>query len=219
MDLTTIKNKILDALFPESPCCILCDRDAYLDERGLCSCCADLIRPAPTLPLLAPLDGLCAGLIFDEVVQDAIHRLKYQGGRYLAPRLIQFMHIPHEWKPDSILAVPLHPKRQRRRGYNQSELLARALAQRTGIPYLANALERVKDTKTQTRLPFSQRRQNVHHAFQATGDLSGRRILLIDDVTTTGSTLQDCARGLKAAGAAQVFALCACATPPPSVQK
>ena len=107
--------------------------------------------------------------------------------------------------------MPLHPDRQRQRGYNQSILLARALAEAlpgSGLTVNETALRRVRATASQTKLDRYQRKQNVAGAFAcADGAVAGRRVLLIDDVCTTGATLEACAVACRQAGAASVWAL------------
>jgi ComF family protein len=107
---------------------------------------------------------------------------------------------------DAIVPVPLHPSRQRARGYNQAELLAQELSKWLKKPVAPRALDRIKDTPSQTGLTPAQRIENVRGAFAARAKLDLGRILLVDDVCTTGATLNACARTLKRAGADQVVA-------------
>jgi ComF family protein len=114
------------------------------------------------------------------------------------------------WSPpvDAIVPVPLHGSRRRSRGYNQSELLARELAHLSGLPLERDVLRRVRNTRPQTEQPdAASRRLNVAGAFGPGKAPPSGSILLIDDVTTTGSTLEACARVLLANGAAHVYAL------------
>ena len=105
-----------------------------------------------------------------------------------------------------IAPVPLHGRRERERGYNQSSLLAREVSRRAGIG-LAHALRRTRDTPTQTAMSIEERRRNVDGAFECAGDVRGQRALLVDDVVTTGATMSACAATLKAAGATKVWGL------------
>ena len=105
------------------------------------------------------------------------------------------------------MPVPLHPRRMRSRGYNQSELLARSLARETGLDLDVSSLSRVKNSGPQVGGNRELRRSNVEGSFQCGVDLTGRRIILLDDVTTTGSTLSACASELKGAGASSVWGL------------
>ena len=108
--------------------------------------------------------------------------------------------------PDVIAPVPLHGRRERERGYNQSSLLAREVSRRAGIGS-AQALRRTRDTPSQTAMSIEERRRNVDGAFECAGDVRGRRVLLVDDVVTTGATMSACAATLKAAGATRVWGL------------
>jgi ComF family protein len=112
-------------------------------------------------------------------------------------------------KVDAILPVPLHRLRLAERGFNQAVDLARPLARVRGVPLLYNALDRVRHTAPQFGLSVPQRRENIRGAFQVPRPhrVKGRRILLVDDIITTGATVAECAKVLKKAGAAQVAVL------------
>lgn len=148
--------------------------------------------------------------IFDPHNRELIHRLKYYGdepaGRFLGSelgKLVAGFDSSPTW--DAIVPVPLHWTRKWSRGFNQSLILARSVSQSTGRPVLS-ALQRTKRTKDQTHLSREERLANVHDAFRVTKDISGKKLLLLDDVTTTGATLEECRRVLAEAGAAQVAA-------------
>lgn len=145
------------------------------------------------------------------VVRELIHRFKYRGEFYLrhtlAGWLCEGLEDPRirEDPPDWIVPVPLYPAKRREREFNQAEALADLLGQRTGIP-VVNALRRVRNTSTQTRLDRQERMENLRNAFdlrQNTG-VRGLNLLLVDDVFTTGSTVNECARALRAGGAVSV---------------
>ena len=144
-------------------------------------------------------------------MQQAIFALKYRGIRAAAPELARLLagYIAERRTPgDVIVAAPLHRRRLRTRGYNQSELLARNLSKITGLPSAEGLLERVKDAPPQVEAATrAQRRANVEGSYEVTGDVDGRRVLLIDDVVTTGATMSSCAAALKGAGAASVWGL------------
>ena len=111
---------------------------------------------------------------------------------------------------DLVVPVPLHPARLRERGFNQAELLAKILAQKTNVP-LHRALERVRYTTTQTAFDRAERMENLRDAFRLRKKIAvrGLRVLLVDDILTTGSTLSECARVLRDAGAQSVYAVTA----------
>lgn len=146
------------------------------------------------------------------MLRDLIHLLKYGKVKTLADPLAELLSaaLPRDERFDALTPVPLHWRRQWQRGFNQSEALAGALSRRTGIPTI-RALRRVRPTAAQAGLSNAGRRRNVAAAFASRERsrelLAGKRILLIDDVMTTGSTAAACALALKRAGAARVALL------------
>ncbi len=144
------------------------------------------------------------------------HRFKYERALWLADDLAELAHgcLLARFEAaavDVVVPVPLFRTRARARGYNQAALLARGIARRLERPFAPQALARVRDTGTQTRLTAAARRLNVHGAFAvaAPGWVAGRTVLLIDDVMTTGATFHEAARALKTAGAWRVWAVAA----------
>lgn len=176
--------------------------------RGLCAECLAGLKPqvmshsALTREVRPHL--LCLGE-YRGVARRAVRALKYGGGRDLAGVLAERLAagVPPEWGPDALVAVPLYRARQWQRGYNQSEELARALARQLGRPYLP-ALSRIRPTAQQAKLHLHERGANVAGAFTARGPLPAR-LLLVDDVMTTASTLRACTVALREAGAETVF--------------
>jgi ComF family protein len=145
------------------------------------------------------------------IVRQIIHELKYGRQIHLRHLVARWLHAALDDERlcgrrfDVIVPVPLHPARQRERGFNQASLLAELLSARTSIP-VKPLLERTRYTTTQTALDRSERMENLHNAFRLrkNADVRGLRVLLVDDVLTTGSTLNECARVLKRAGALAV---------------
>jgi competence protein ComFC len=128
-------------------------------------------------------------------------------GEVLSGPLIQMLD-ESTWPLDLIIPVPLGVARLKERGYNQSGLIARPLARETGLRYSPRALARVRETRSQVGLSLDQRKENVRGAFQASSNLvAGKNVLIVDDVMTTGSTLEACAVALLQAGAMQVYGL------------
>ncbi|MCC7519549.1 MAG: ComF family protein [Verrucomicrobiae bacterium] len=155
-----------------------------------------------------------AAVRFRGVVRRAIHGLKYRNELFWIPALEAWFlegvahHLEGE-RVEIVVPVPLHPVRERQRGLNQAALLARALARARGLPFAPHVLERVRPTETQTCLDREERQRNLRAAFRARLPKTAavRRVLLVDDVLTTGSTLSECAATLRAAGAEAVLAL------------
>ncbi len=149
---------------------------------------------------------------FEGVIRRAIIELKYHNLRAIAPLLSASMaeRLRNEsFIPDLIVPVPLHPSRLRRRGYNQAALLARELGLLQKVEVSEGSLRRIREGDSQVRTHNAEaRRQNVAGAFACTdSSVSGKRILVVDDVCTTGATLEACASALRDAGAAEVWGL------------
>jgi len=145
---------------------------------------------------------------------EAIHQFKYAGRTHLAdslgPLLASFAKVRMETTLECLtIPVPLHPKRLREREFNQSLLLARHVASLLGTELDFLSLRRIRYTQPQTGLRSEERKRNVRKAFEITNQeaVKGRIVLLVDDVTTTGNTLNECARVLKRAGSKGVFGL------------
>jgi ComF family protein len=165
--------------------------------------CADCYRDPP------PLERVQAAFRHEGLARELVLDLKYRGHRHLAPVLGELLaaSAPRAVEGvDGLVPVPLHPQRRRERGFNQSELLAEELGRRLRLPLVASSLRRTRDTAQQTGLSPGERRANVRGAFAVEGRLDGQRLLLVDDVCTTGATLYACARALRGAGAAAVAA-------------
>jgi competence protein ComFC len=157
------------------------------------------------------LDCLRAPFLFEGVIRDAVHEFKYRNLRSLAPRLAGLLHryLASPLPGDVLVPVPIHPKKLRERAYNQSALVARELGRLCGLPVVKDCLVRRKFTPPQARSSgISERRDNVAGAFACRdGRLKGKEVILIDDVSTSGATMNACAGALKAAGAAAVRGL------------
>ena len=144
-------------------------------------------------------------------MRHAIHTFKYQGAAALAEPLgdaLASFWLAAPAPACAIAPVPLHPQRQRERGYNQSELLARRVGRKANLPVYPAALRRVRATAVQMTLGAAERKANVADAFRCDTDaLRGGAVLLIDDVCTTGATLDACAEALKETGVTAVYGL------------
>ena len=149
--------------------------------------------------------------VFDSPVQSALHTMKYRRnigmGGALARQMADFVRSL-QWEVDMLIPVPLSKKRLKERGYNQVALVARPLAYELGLSYVPSALQKIRETRSQVGLTASQRRENVSKAYQAKAGIVKRKsVLLMDDVATTGSTIQAAAEALLSAGAREVYAL------------
>jgi ComF family protein len=145
-------------------------------------------------------------------MRQAIHELKYHNLRAICSSLAEFLAAYLQVNPvpgEVLVPVPLYPRRLRERGYNQSSLLARELGRLTALPVVEDSLYRSKDGLPQAKTATAEdRRRNVTDAFSCRdGKLSGKHVLLVDDVCTSGATLEACAVALKAAGAVSVWGL------------
>ena len=199
------------------PLCEACWALLPTRSLALCPCSASGERRCPRCRRgLNPLGrGLSLGR-HEGPLRLLVHELKYRGKRVVAARLAeQFLaraDVRALLEPDCLLVpVPLHPRRRRQRGFNQSELMARELARRCGRRLVAEVLARRTDTSPQTGLSAAARRANLKDAFlvRRRGALAGRVVVLVDDVLTTGATARACAAALRAAGAREVRVLTA----------
>jgi ComF family protein len=161
----------------------------------------------------SPLDGLCACAFHAGPLRQAIHQLKYEDVRALAAPLGRLMSQrwaalqPEDHDIDVIVPVPLHPTRQRKRGYNQAALLARELGAEFRLPVVENVLVRIKATAPQVDLGAKERQANVRDAFQVVNsNLAGKQVLLVDDVCTTGATLEAAGSALRDGNASSIWA-------------
>lgn len=147
---------------------------------------------------------------YEGVLRRALHAFKFRGQTGLGPLLAELLFDVYLTGPpaatDLVVPVPLHPARERTRGFNQSVLLAKPLARRLGLPCLPRVLRRQRPTRPQVDLTGSLRRQNVRGAFDVASPTAvwERRVLLVDDVLTTGATVSECAQTLLRAGASAV---------------
>lgn len=233
--LRKIKEIFLHLLFPNM--CYACRRDLPLaKQEPLCALCLQKVQTVGLLyckrcgkPL--PDGGAhcyqCRGskarqfkckiirsaVVFGPQVRALVHAFKYADQSFLADFLADIMH--KHWadyselaEAELLLPVPLHPQKAKTRGYNQSALLAVALAEKLGVAVDLQALSRLRNTPSQTKLGREERLKNMSGAFECVKPeiVKGKTVLLIDDVATTGATLEGCAEGLKKAGAKKVMA-------------
>ncbi len=222
----------LDFVYP--PVCSTCERTLKRGEAFVCMRCWESFeRVPPTETVIQLIEGkFLAEEAVDKIdsvfmfeqdprVREAIHLLKYGGAEIIAVRFGIYIakKIVNDAKLsmcDAVAPVPLHPARKRERGYNQSELIAGSVGGVLGIRHFPGLLVRVRQTQTQTFFDADGRKKNVMGAFRIGKSLpfevAGKKILLIDDVITTGSTIRECASTLKNNGASEVYAASAAIT-------
>ena len=194
-------NSLLDLIFP--PSCAVCRTRS---EEALCSGCFSQVK------FLKPHLGVYVAAAYDGVVKDALHRFKFQRKKRLAGPLgvllVEYLTRNSELKLkeiDAIIPVPLHRQRERGRGFNQVELLARQVSRYFELPVVP-ALERIKNTKPQFELPKAARLINIKGAFRVTRQeaVYNKRVILLDDIYTTGATITECCLTLKSAGVRRI---------------
>jgi competence protein ComFC len=182
------------------PVCIVCGR--ALESPGICRNCQ---HNPPSFTARR------SWAFFSGPLRNAMHRLKYKRDVALADTLAQpliRLLASTDWMIDLVTAVPAGVARQVERGYNQAALLARPIALSHGLPLRLGALRKLRETRSQVGLSVRERMQNVENAFHAdVGSVHGKRVLLVDDVTTSGATVSACAQALSQSGAQQVFVL------------
>ncbi len=221
----------LDLLFPPvcggcgqpgARWCARCDAKAKRLAPPWCPSCG---MPSPGGEICSrcrehppALQAFRSWAFFDGPVRNALHRIKYRRDIALADALTLQMLKTYRahlaWQVDAVLPVPLSRQRLQERGYNQAALFALPLALALGTSYRPAALRRVRHTRSQVELSWEQRQENVAGAFiAAPDDVSGKTILLVDDVITTGATLNACASALRSAGARTVYAFSVARTP------
>lgn len=198
----------MELFFP--PHCVFCGR-IIAPGTKVCGTCAGIISPVNALRCMnLPGSGEnipCAVLYFyEDQVRDSMIRFKFQGEKrnadYYAEQLAKLIRSRMQtFSFDLVTAVPISRERKKKRGYNQSELIARKIAGELGVPY-EECLEKIYDNPEQHRLLRGERVKNVLEVYRAgTAETSGKKILLVDDIVTTGSTLSECTRILLNSGA------------------
>lgn len=215
-------------IFP--PRCAVCAEVLTTEEWDgfLCTVCAERVPylsagKCPFCGMETEENGFCraclrtfafssaCGVFAYQTVRKAIHLYKYDGGKRLSVGMGTLMaeYLKERQKltleqTDLLLSVPLHPKKEKRRGFDQTELLCLQIAAQTGLEYQKTVLQRTRDTVAQSRLSPEERKRNLKDAFAVAGDVRGKRILLVDDIFTTGTTCHECAKALLRAGAERV---------------
>lgn len=229
-------NSFLELVYPEKNTCFVCDMyDENIKDKYLCSDCEKSIKilePPLCLKCSKPMDYSesadickeCFSLerhfetskslyIYDGLIKKAIYSYKYYNKPYFyklfGNMLLDYMKSTNYTSFDFITSVPLHPSKMRKRGYNQSELLARHISKDLRIPYL-DALKRTKKTLKQSEQKKEERRKNLKGAFavkKADEKAINSQVLLVDDIYTTGSTVEECSKVLLDYGVSKVYVI------------
>lgn len=214
-NMKSLVEAVLGFLFPRRAVCLGCGSMAGFPQDWLCQDCRQALAMSWAGADLPPrgLDGAAYAYIYRGPAAKLVRALKYGGVSRLAPFMAGDMakayHAIEPTGADCVAWVPMHPKRRRTRGYNHAELLAREVAARLKLEPV-DALRAVRAVRQQARLDSAQRMENLRGVIEAHADLTGRRVLLIDDVRTTGATAHACADALRRAGAERVYLLCYC---------
>lgn len=230
LDFRSIFGKVTDWIYP--PSCVSCEKPGKLicDDclsklpavgKHFCSRCGKPLKPRHYCRLCGisefHFQAARAPYLYEGPVSAMIRKLKYHNAMDLAPILADLLADYWKevrWTADVIIPVPLSAGRQMQRGYNQSELIAKAFGKTVGIPCDTRALMKQRDTAQQARLNAEERHANLKGAFAAEPQLvTGKQILLLDDVMTTGSTFSECSDVLLRSGAQSVFCLSVATTP------
>lgn len=210
------------------PTCLACEHHLTLEKNNICSTCLASIRPITPedglyreklteLRSRGNVSGLASAFHFekDGTLQTLIHHLKYDDMPEIGVELGKFVgttlrSMLGDAAIGGLVPVPLHPAKERERGYNQSEFICKGISKVTGLKVFPHVLRRTRHTQTQTRLNAQERKENVADAFALDSRyarlVNGATFLIVDDIITTGATIDECARVLKENGAARVLA-------------
>jgi len=179
----------------EGPSCSICGLPTVSEYTGLCAEC---------LTKTPPFSRITCYSIYEGALKESIHLLKFNGVKRLAKPLGSLLAQLTSNDFDAVIPVPLHISRLREREFNQAALLGYHLSKTFKKPLLPDALRKIRQTELQTAVSGKERRANLRGAFSASGDMSGMRLLLVDDVITTGATVRECSSILKKNGAHEI---------------
>jgi len=213
----SICGAVIEEASPESILCHDCSRKLKARKGGFCGMCARIYALENRSTHLCfdcrrhsrPWQGISFFSVYQDLLKEIILRYKFSSDLGLGNVLADFLMEAASWHPlesiDFIIPVPLHPKRLRQRGFNQSLELSRILGLKTGLRVLKDTLVKTAHTPPQSSLERRQRLKSLKKVFEVRDDqLKNKRILLVDDIMTTGSTLDGCSRALLRAGASEV---------------
>ena len=222
--ITKFTSAILDFIFPR--CCISCNSKLELKQIFICDDCDSKIKLIDQNLLVDEykrkfsrdnyINDYSALYDFETEgsLQNMLHSLKYEKkfkvGILLGKSVGKILNVTIKtWHADFLIPIPLYHLKKAERGYNQAYYVCKGISEETGLKINSRVVKRVKNTTSQTTLTLEERKNNINNAFKirSAKDIKNRRIILVDDVITTGATISECAKILKANGAAKVFAL------------
>ena len=233
MKIKNLFKKVIDTIYPEKITCVFCGEEIFDEnEYSTCKNCEKTL-PRITGKICQkcgePINNMAnycencknskhlfeksrSAFVYQDKVSGGVLNLKFNNGKYYSKPFAHYLadlYKEHKYDCDLIIPVPIHISRLKERGYNQSELLAKELSEILNLQLDTQSLVKVKKTKNQAELDFKQRHSNLEKAFKVTSkkQICGKNILIIDDVYTTGSTISECSKELKKAGAKSVCAL------------
>ena len=208
-----LTDAVLEIIYPSRAKCLGCGDESGCEHPFLCEDCLGKLTPEYVTVRREAwrkrgISSVSFVYYYGQPIRGLIRAFKFSGVRMLAKYMADDLARLIDGKAyDMMIPIPLHPNRFHERGFNQAEVLARQIEERLHIPVNTKVLKRIRKTKQQARLSHEKRMRNLEKAFVAKSDVSGKRILLIDDVITTGNTICSCAEALKAAGAAEIHAV------------
>jgi len=185
--------------------CNICGKPLKYEHIALCPQCRDVKHS---------FDECRAAFIYDDIMRKSIYRYKYNGRReysaYYAQETVRLLgNKINQYNADALIPVPIHPGKERKRGFNQAYLLAKEISNLTNIPVLKNYVKRDKSTKIMRSLGAKERQNNLKKAFKIDGDVVKlTNAIIVDDIYTTGATMDAVAACLKDAGAVNVYGIC-----------
>lgn len=204
-------NKIIKLIYPNI--CGFCNK--IISEEYTCKSCKEKLQyicesEKQYVPVNSNFDVLVCAYKYKGIVRTKILQYKFKNSKYLytslSERLLKLL-LRYKDEIDYVVPVPIHKKRYFKRGYNQSELIAKFISKNIGITLLKNVIKKVQNTKPQSLLSASSRRQNVSNAYKImdTKRIANKTILLIDDIYTTGATVNECSKVLKESGVKKII--------------
>ena len=206
-------SSFVSMLFP--PVCGICKKK--INQKYTCEKCSNILQYTMKRELCVrnigyDVDQLISLFLYQGVIRNCILELKFDGKAYIANTFAQLMGMAFKrshFEADIVVPVPIHRKRLMERGYNQSELLSRIIAKQLKMTHLSHLLVKVKNNVAQSTLDHAHRKENVSNVYRMNQkfNICGKRILLIDDIYTTGATANECAKVLKENGAQEVICL------------